>query len=142
VSWQTDLLRGLAQYLADAGVVAYAPSAAVATLTKPIVVGDLPDKPDTAVGLRAYSGTADDTTSDVVQPVQFWIRGRLTDVADLSDALFDALHGAVHLTIGGIRVTAARRVSSAPMGRDGAGREQQADNYYLDAHRPNRWRDA
>lgn len=141
--WLDDLLVGVCQYLDAAGVATWAPTSDVTALTRPIIKGDLPDKPDLAVGLRPYGGSDDDTLADVVQPVQFWVRGRsLREAVGVSGLLFAALHGAVNLNLGGVPVSSVRRIVSAPMGRDGVGREQLADSYEIAASRPNAWRDA
>ncbi len=139
MSFTTDLLTGLAQRLHDGGAGTYKATGAYTEFEIGIVFAALPDKPDRVITLSAYAVSDDLTLSDSVTGVQVRCRASRDDPHGcdaIGDAVFDLLHGDWTLTAGGIRVVTAERVSSAPLGRDGNGRHERTDNYYLSVHRP------
>lgn len=136
--WLNTLMVGAGAYLHIQGAVTFTTGQVDLTATPPpLVIGAAPDSKATAVGMLAYSGTDDPLLSDVTQPLQFLIVSPdYTGMTAISSALFDALHGQVGLTLGGIWCSLIARNSSAPLGRNQQGYWEQADNYYFNANRP------
>lgn len=91
-----------------------------------VFYGAIAASPDQAVGVRVYA--TDDRAGLRERRVQFRIRGRGRAGANrLADILFGVLHGLSRT--GGI--SDARRISMAPAGVDGNGREERTDNYLV-----------
>lgn len=139
--WTTDLLTGLAEHLATAGIVRWqAEGAYPLDGLPPTFLRALGDAPDIAVALAAYSDPELEHVglSHVVQAVQIRSRGDRdpTSADDLSDAIRDELHGAQRLTLGGVATSLIYRRSTTPLGVDAQGRYERVDNYYITAARP------
>lgn len=150
MGFTVDLVTGLAERIAAAGIAQWNPAGVyAATLTTPVITQRaLPDRPDRAIAITAYNDTDTDDAglSDVTALVQFRTRGT-TDprsVDDLADAVFDDLHGAWGLTLGtgpaAVHTSLIRRRSAALLGPDKHGRHERTDNYYVIASRPNAYR--
>lgn len=143
--WTNRLLVGLAELLDERGVARWQPTGAYAAAgAPPVFLRALGDKPDAAVALAAYGDPdyEDAGLSDVIQGVQIRTRANTPDaVDDLADAIWEEIHGAEMLRLGTapnvIATTLIRRRSTAALGRDAAGRFERADNYYVNASRPN-----
>lgn len=131
MSFTTDLIAGLAEWLDAAGAGTWNPDD-----TSSIVDGALPDEVEQGIGLTPYNLSADSTVSDVVQPVQLYLRGDAAWVKETADLVFDEWHGQVERTIGGIRCALIELNSDVPMGVDQRGRTERALNYQIHAHRP------
>jgi Bacteriophage minor capsid protein len=141
MGWTNDLLTGVAERLAAAGVGVWRPAGPAYTDDETaIVVGSLPQQPSTVVALAAYAVTASAALNDTTIGVQARIRGvsggDQRPAADLADAVFEALHGLRQQTIGGIWVAQITLQSSAQLGPDQQGRDERTDNYYMQAARP------
>lgn len=143
----TLLLNGLAVYLAAGGIGATYNSSGLYTATQTgIAFGKLPDTPDSAIVLSAYGiGQDDPSLSDSGLGVQVICRCGGADprlAADLSDAVFDLLHGVQHLTLStGVHVIQCRRNSGpASLGQDSNNRWALTQNFYADLHRPSSFR--
>lgn len=143
MGWTTNLITGLAEYLAANGVGTWRPSGTYASGETAITVRGVPAQPDRLITLSAYPldagypGLADTTVG-----VQFRLRGttdpRVCD--DLADALFDLLDSATHLTLGGVHVVLVLRRSYTSLGFDANERWERSENYALDAMRPTQHR--
>lgn len=150
MAWTVDLLTGLAQHLAAAGVASWYGTDPFpdAPPLPPVALRTLPDRPDRAFALDAYVEveTEDADLSDVTTAVQLQTRGTKDpgDVDDLADAAWDVLHGARMLTLGSgltaVHTSLIYRRSSAHLGVDDHGRYERSDNYYILASRPNAYR--
>ncbi|KJL37048.1 hypothetical protein RR49_01160 [Microbacterium ginsengisoli] len=135
----TELLEGFAQLLADAGLAAWNPTGVYADDTLGIFMKLMPTSPDRAVTL-----TIVDTTDDPTMPLgakMLQVRGRgapgdPTDVDDILDPIFTALHGLTGVTFGSQTVIQCLRRISAPMGMDQSKRWERADQFYLDVDAP------
>jgi hypothetical protein len=139
VSFTADLLDGLAQMLADAGVGVWRPTGAYAAAERAIVIGAMPPEPDAVIVLASFPVDDDPSLSDSVVGVQVRCRGlhAASAATDSADAVFDLWHGAAHLSAGGVRIVQALRQSSAtPFLDETARRWETSDNYYLSVHRP------
>lgn len=133
MSFQENLLDGLGQYLAEHGVGSY-PVGNLQPGDTGIYIDRLPAEPDRGVAMSLYPVDDNTGTTDSVQGVQFRIRGRRgnrRDVKQTSDALFDALHDAVHYELGGINIVRSWRQSGTPFPNDGNDRQESTVNYYL-----------
>ncbi|MFI6485155.1 minor capsid protein [Nonomuraea sp. NPDC050663] len=148
MSFSLDLLTGLHEVLADAGVGHWNPSGIYTANQVGLTIGGLPPSPDRAISAAVYgTGRAGD---DIAEPdssmqVQFRIRGTgdPRTVDDLADGLFDTLHGAsdVVLPTGVLLLLASRKIV-APLDKDSNGRHLRADSYELLVHRPSPHRPA
>ena len=140
--WTTTLLTGFAEYLAAAGVGTWHadPADPYTAGETAIVLGAMPPEPERCIVLASYPVSEDIAQADVTVGVQVRTRGGSDprDVGDLDDAVFDVLHGATALELGGVLVVQAYRRSSASLGqaRDQTGRWERSSNYYFDAMRP------
>jgi hypothetical protein len=138
VTWTVDLLTGIAQDLNAANIGTYT-EARVPTLNDSwwITLGAVVQERVTAIGLTAYSPTDDAGMADVVQPVQFYLRGTpdMRSVQTVGDQIFDRLHGVQGRSFNGVACPLVRRVSALPLGVDGNGNYIAAHNYYFAAMR-------
>ncbi|MBA9003662.1 minor capsid protein [Thermomonospora cellulosilytica] len=148
MGWNTDLLTGVASYLAAQGVGIWrADGSAYQAGETAIVLATMPPNPDRVICLQTYPVSVDGSW-DVTVGLQVRTRaGRdPREVADLSDAVYDALDGLSGVEFGGVRVSQMFRRSgeelSAPGGTDRqADRHERTDNYYVQARRPSEHRD-
>lgn len=139
MSFTADLAHGLAEYLAAAGIGAYRPTGVYRDDEVGIVIGAVPASPPRLVVLTPYPLVDDVDQADSVVGLQVRVRGATPDPREalaLADAVFDVLHGATHLSVGGVEVHLVQRAASAPMGQDHNRRYEHADTYRLTAHRP------
>lgn len=139
--WTTRLLTGLAEHLAAAGVGTWHPDGAPYAVGETgIVLGAMPAEPERCIVLAAYPVSEDVAQADVTVGVQIRTRAGSDprDVVDLDDAVFEQLHGAERLDLGGVLVVQVYRRSSASLGqaRDSNARWERTSNYYVDAMRP------
>ena len=137
----TDLLTGIAAYLAAGGIGAtWNTSGAYTALQTGIVLGTIPQEPDRIITLTAYPVGDSPALSDSVIGLQVRTRCEGQDkrkVDDLDDAIFELLHGATHVTLStGVQIVQCLRQSAATLGQDQGGRWSNASNYYLSVHRP------
>jgi hypothetical protein len=140
MSFTSDLLTGLAQYLADAGIgVTYRTSTPYLATETGVVFGLYPTSPDRCIALTAYVATDEPKVALSRIRVEFALRGAVNDsldVHDLGDAIFNALQGAEDLTFGTARVVQALRVISASGGVDANKRSMRSDSYSIDVDTP------
>jgi hypothetical protein len=137
VSWTRDLIDGMARHLAAAGVGVYRESGIYGTNEVAITDTSLP-LVDRAVTLTAYDTADSDRVPDVTVMVQVRTRGRddPREVADLDDAVYEALHGLRTRHWGTATVLLIRRDSAAVLGPDSQGRHERTSNYIVRALRP------
>lgn len=139
MAYTRDVLDGLAQLLADAGVGVYRPGGVYADgeVITAIGYGTRPEAPDRILWLNTYPVEDSDLTS-VVTGVQVWCRAGPDplDITDLADAVFAALHNRQRLNFGTTQVALIWRQSQALLGQDAHGRQELTANYYVRATRP------
>lgn len=143
MGWTSDFLTGLAQYLADSQVGVWRPTGPpYGPAETGIVIAAMPPAPDRVVCLTDYPVEDHISEADVTVGVQIRTRGTTDprDVADLADAIYDLLHGATGMVLGGVSVVQVYRQSYTRLGRDEADRFERSDNYYVDAMRPTAYR--
>lgn len=142
MGFTVDLTRGLAEYLAAAGVGVVKDTGYLDS-DLALVSKVLPQQPDRAVAIFPYPLTEDFSLSNSVTGVQFRIRGTTDprDVENIGDQIFNVLHGRTSFDLStGIHVVNAMFQSGAPGGLDGNSRWERLDNYYLTLHRPSQYR--
>lgn len=137
-----NLLTGVAELLDTDGVGTWSPSAAYAAADTAISLINLPQAPDKVVCLADYRVTADPALTDSVIGLQVRIRGDRDPrtVMNLSEAVYDCLHGLTHAQLG----TAPNRVqvvriawqSESTLGPDANGRHERSINFYVMVNRP------
>lgn len=128
-----DLVTGLAQMLADAGVAQFDPTTASYTEDRPAVFAEDPPQWDgQAIVLRVYP-VSDGPLDLSTVGVQVFMRGTTdpTSVTQLSATLFDTLHDRDRLVLNGIPVVLIQRRFAQPMGTDAGHRYVRADTYYV-----------
>lgn len=126
----SDLTKLLCRLLAQRCGWAWVPDGINPAATVRLFYGAVGASPDAAVGVRVYGGTDDLVNGLRTRRVQFWHRGPrgAVDGADkLADASFAALQGLSRVE----GINTASRLSWAPLGADGSGREQRSDNYQI-----------
>jgi hypothetical protein len=138
VSFTGDLMAGLAQYLADAGVGVYSPTGAYTASQVGIVMDVVPASPDRVVVLTPYSPTDSPTEAESEIALQIRVRGDRDPrtAYDLDDRAFEAMQNLPRTVMGGVTVVAAWRTSGAYIGPDTNGRHERTSNYRLPVHRP------
>lgn len=136
--WTSRLITGLAEHLHAAGVGVWRPTGSYQASETAIVIRDIPTTPDRLITLAAYVVGGGHGNASTTQGVQVRLRaGRdPREVDDLADAIFDLLDSAGPMTLGGVGVSQIYRQSYSSLGKDGNGRWERSENYYLDAERP------
>lgn len=137
--WTENLITGLAQHLAAAGIGVWRPAGVYTVGETAILYRAVPQSPDRVVTLAPYPvATTYQGLADVTVGVQARIRGT-TDPRDcdaLGDALYELLDSATNLRLGGVAVVQIYRQSATSLGQDGNSRWEASHNYYVDAMRP------
>jgi hypothetical protein len=138
--WETRLLKGFCQLLADAGVGTYSETVPYSTDQVAITRSSIPDTPDRCVTLACYhTGRPAVGVADAVVLIQARVRGT-TDPdsrTDLTSAVTEALEGLARVTVGaGIRVKSVAYRSSTLMGADDKGRWEASINFEATVMRP------
>jgi hypothetical protein len=132
----TDLLDGLARYLADRGLVDYQPNGAGGDC----YLESMPQTPDEVVVLTLYGGDVDPLNPNDQPRLQ--VRARGTPDRRVSrgrvQAIYDQLHGETHLTLpdSTYLISARARQTVASMGIDDNGRHEHVTNFDLDVAAP------
>lgn len=136
--WTSQLLTGLAEHLAAAGVGTWRANGAYAASEIGITIRAIPQAPDLIITLAPYVVASPPGLADITQGVQVRCRGTADPrvAEDLADAVFDELDSAAGLTLGGIAVVQMWRQSYTSLGADTAGRWETSSNYYVQAMRP------
>ncbi|BCJ64150.1 minor capsid protein [Polymorphospora rubra] len=139
MGWTTDLLEGCAEHLAAASVGLWLPNGVYGPDDIGIVIRDVPQTPNRLITLANYPvGTDLPGMADHISAIQIRIRaGRdPRECDDLADDVFDALDSAMGLRWRGIPIKQIWRQSYTSLGKDGNGRWERSENYYIDSMRP------
>ena len=140
--FQTDLLTGLASYLSLAGVgITWSPLGAYRPLQTGVVLGNVPQTPDRIITLTAYGISDSPNLSTSVIGVQVRCRWEGEDKRpsdDLTDAIFNLLHGMTNTTLQtGVQIVQCLRISGpASLGQDDNRRWANSSNYAVTVSRP------
>lgn len=139
MSVESDLVKGLAQYLNDHGAGTYKPTGGYLAAETAIVFGELPTGPDRVIAISVY-GSNDEGQVPLSQlRVQFMFRGNPNDTLDageVADPVFDLMQGLEHLQCGTAHINLSQRVSRVTLGADDNKRQLRSDNYALDVDMP------
>ena len=95
-----------------------------------IFYGDIPDRPDRAIGVRVYSGSDDSRVYQPIRQSQLRIRGARGDRSDadrIAGIAFTVLQGLCRIR----GLSWIERTYFGPLGADINGREQRSDNYSI-----------
>lgn len=114
-----QVLDGLAQLIADAGLAVYHPGTAYAGSEIGIYFGAWPATSTRGVKLNAYQAV-DRVTSPAEQYVQVATRVSTSYLGalDALDAVRDLLHRRAHFDLGQVRIALCVRTSTADLGLD------------------------
>lgn len=138
MSWTVDLVTGIAERLDAAGVAKWDPAGIYQAADTAIVLKVMPSAPDRVLSLTVFPVTADAGQSHVIVGVQ--VRARAgkdpRDVDDLTDLVYEQLHGAENVDLHGVLAAKVWLNSGGSLGQDGNGRWETSSNYYLLAARP------
>lgn len=146
MGWTTDLLEGVAELLATAGVGQWRPDGPPYDQGETaIVIGAMPPDPARIILLAAYP--VEDNIALAHATVGLQVRTRAgpdpRDVQDLDDEVYEQLQGLTQTTFGTCHVKQMWRRSATSLGqaRDGTDRWEQSSNFYAEAthatvHRP------
>lgn len=137
---ESQLMTGAAALLAAANVGTYRDDGtAYGSDETAIVLGELPPTPDRVIGLTTYPVSDDPALSDSVVGLQVVTRttGSVLDLADLTGAVFDQLHGLRDTRLSsGLWVVQLLRRSGTPLGLDENRRWRHSQNFYATIHAP------
>lgn len=133
----SQILTGLAELLAGAGLGVYRPDGVYEEGEVGIFLHRLPESPDKAYALTPYP-VEDTGLTDVTDGIQIRMRTGPdpSEVLDMADAVRDLLHMREGAVLDGVRIGLIWRQSQAPMGQDEHGREELTSNYYARSNRP------
>ncbi|OYV64455.1 MAG: hypothetical protein B7X07_06370 [Actinobacteria bacterium 21-64-8] len=134
----SDVLTGIAQLIAGAGIATWNPTGSYALTDTGILMKIMADGtgvPDRVVVLNLIPLT--DEVSNPLGRSMLQVAGRglrndPLDVDALMDPIFDLLHGRTGDVFGTVTVVQMFRTSSVPMGEDALTRSERADKFYLD----------
>jgi hypothetical protein len=140
MSFTSDLLKGLAAYLGNAGIsITYRPTTPYLATETGVVFGLYPTSPDRCVAMTAYVATDEPKVALSKIRVELALRGIANDSLDvhnLGDDIFGVMQGAEDLTFGTAHVVQALRVISASGGVDANKRSMRSDSFSLDVDTP------
>lgn len=140
MSFTTDLLAGMAQDIAAAGIGTYRSDGSVYLLDETgVVFKNLPESPDRCIVLTAY-GSTDEAKSNLNSiNVQIWMRGlprQPLDVDHLGDDIFNLFQGVESRWYGTAFAVQILRKSTIQLGTDANQRWERSDNYVVDTNVP------
>lgn len=130
-----DVLTGVAELIAAAGIAEWDPSGTYPTTSTGIFLKTMPDGagiPDRAVALNLIPVTANPSIpfgSSFLQVACRGVRNDPLDVDRLADPIFDILHGVTGRVLGSARIAQLLFHTAAPMGQDANTRWERADKY-------------
>lgn len=140
MSFTSDLLTGLASYLASAGIgVTYRPSAPYLASETGVFFGQYPTAPNRCIVLTAYAVTDQPKIAASRVRVEFALRGipgDSLDVGNLGDDIFGVMQGLEHQQWGTAHMVQALRAISNATGVDDSKRSTRSDSYNLDINTP------
>lgn len=143
MSWTSDLLTGIAERLAAAGVGTWTPSGTYTSGQTGIFIAVMPPGPadgsgDRCIVLTDYDPDGGNSSGDVAPRVQVRCRGTRNDpfsAIDLASDVRDVLDGLASVTFGQVVVSQINHASGTPLGIDGNDRHERSDNYDVQARR-------
>jgi hypothetical protein len=144
MSYERDLLTGLAQMIADNNIATFLADGKYAATDNGIVFGVWPQSPDRCIVLNYTSLVLATMIPMEHGLLEFHVRGRAGDPFDAKDtasALRDLIHNIHNTSIGGVAVTQILHHNSVPLVQDSNRRMEVLEQFYVDldtAPTPNR----
>jgi len=138
VTVTADVLTGVAQLIASAGIATWNPAGTYTVSQTGILMKIMADGtgvPDRVVVLNLVPLTDEISNPlgrSMLQVAGRGLRNQPLDVDALMDPIFDLLHGRTGDMFGSVTVVQMFRTSSVPMGEDALTRSERADKFYLD----------
>lgn len=134
MGWQSDVARGFAQHLNDAGIGTWSQAGTGGNIYR----GALPPDVVPGIGIQTYRVGLDDPANPTTQVrIQFYLRAAtVSALDDLDSDLYDAVQGLADVQMGAATVTDTQAYSSVPMGLDANGNPERASNYTVDLDLP------
>ncbi|MET9329476.1 minor capsid protein [Tsukamurella sp. NPDC003166] len=135
-----EVLRALAQHLADLGVAVYTPTYPASVPLPAVTFGRLPQSPTLAVALNRYhTDTSADSANPTMRIQLRWRASKLLAVERIADDAHRAIRfnespdltSEPQMWPGGVRVQSCARVISAPSEPDANGNWERADSFEL-----------
>jgi hypothetical protein len=128
----TDMVRGLAQVLHDAGVGDWSPGAA-STAEWPIALVSTPPNAEKSITLTMYASDRKPSLVNVLTAVNVRVRGDKAPATSSGKAaeIYAALQGLRGVLPNGARVTQVFWASETQIGPDQSGRYERSTNYYV-----------
>jgi hypothetical protein len=142
MSFDTDLVTGLAELLHVEQAGTWSPTAALVEGVTGIVAGAMPSQPSKLIALTLYPVADDPALSDATIGCQIKMRGdrNTATVADMAEAVFNVLHGLTHMDVGApgarVHINQMYRKSYTDLGPDDSGRFERSENYWIEVNRP------
>lgn len=136
---ETDLVKGIAQYLHDRGAGTYRPTGGYMADETAIVFGEPPPAPDRVIAISVYGSVDEGQVPLSSMRVQFMCRGVPNDTLDAGEVaggVFTHMQGLEHLQCGAAHINLSQRVSRLTLGADENKRQLRSDNYRLDVDMP------
>jgi hypothetical protein len=137
MTWTNQLVTGLAELIAGAGLGTWRETGVYTDAETGITIAVVPATPDRIICLTPYP-IEDGPLTAGITAVQLRCRaGRdPRDVQAMADELRDLLHNRQHTTVGDIHCELIWRQSQAWIGLDSADRQEITANYYVRAANP------
>jgi hypothetical protein len=139
VTYTVEVLKGLAQLIADAGIAVYKTSGSYTAADRGVYFSEMPTGATQAVSLTRY---LDQPGALGQNNVMVQIRTRLTqnplEGEAVVDQIRDLLHRRTYTDLGGYRFNLISQESFAPLGKDANGRYQYTQNFLLTGTRGSR----
>jgi hypothetical protein len=139
MSYEKDLLTGIAQMISDSSIAVYRPVGAYDPAENAIVFGDYPTSPDQCVVLN-YTPVTDATMIPMGRGIlEVHCRGAQGDPFGATEpavAIFELLHGMRNQPFGTANVIQLLRDHTAPLEQDTSRRSKRVDIYFVDVDAP------
>jgi hypothetical protein len=134
VSTARDVLTGFGDLLVAAGVAVQSSTAPFQPSDTALVFGNRPAQPDRLVELTFVPMTDNPSMPTGVVMVHAICRGlpnNPLDTDDLSDAVFNTVHGLTDVMFGACHVVQILRHASIDVGQDDSARHERSDQFFI-----------
>lgn len=138
MAFETTFLDALATLLHTEGAGTYKPTGGYTAAEVGIYMDQLAATPDRGIAMALYPVDDNTGTTDATIGIQFRIRGRRgnrADVKNTRDAIYDVLDNRTHYDLGGTPVVRSWHQSGAALPPDDNDRQQSTANYYFQINR-------
>ena len=139
MSYEKDLLTGIAQMISDSSIAVYKPAGAYDAAETGVVFGGWPQSPDACVVLN-YTPVTDATMVPMGKGIlEVHSRGSAGDpfgATEIASPIFDLIHGMTDHWFGSAHIIQLLRDHVAPLEMDASKRYKRVDIYYVDVDAP------